>query len=239
LNGEIDILEGVNYQTTAKTALHTTQGCSHFNLPQGVATGGWDTAIGVPDSKTGIPDMTMRYAKNCFCYDKHQWVNQGCVAVDDKNEHMGIPLNQKGGGIFVLEWDPVNRHIRSWAFLQSEAPQNLQDAIRTAKNTSKEQVEPDPRLWPLPYAYFAIGEGTDCPASHFQNMHIVINLAICGSVAGGRYFMDCPNQFKQYKTCEEWVKSKPKELNEAYWKIKGVYVYQREWARNWSESGTA
>ena len=33
--------------------------------------------------------------------------------------------------------------------------------------------------------------------------------------------MDCPNQFKQYKTCEEWVKSKPKELNEAYWKIKG------------------
>ena len=99
----------------------------------------------------------MRYAKNCFCYDKHQWVNQGCVAVDDKNEHMGIPLNQKGGGIFVLEWDPVNRHIRSWAFLQSEAPQNLRDAIRTAKNTSKEQVEPDPRLWPLPYAYFAIG----------------------------------------------------------------------------------
>lgn len=53
LNGEIDILEGVNYQTTAKTALHTTQGCSHFNLPQGVATGGWDTAIGVPDAKTG------------------------------------------------------------------------------------------------------------------------------------------------------------------------------------------
>lgn len=53
LNGEIDILEGVNYQTTAKTALHTTQGCSHFNLPQGVATGGWDTAIGIPDFKTG------------------------------------------------------------------------------------------------------------------------------------------------------------------------------------------
>jgi len=235
LNGEIDILEGVNYQTTAKTALHTTQGCSHFNLPQGLATGGWDTAIGVPDFKTGIPDMTMRYAKDCFIYNKHQWVNQGCVAVDLEKDHFGIPMNQKGGGIFVLEWDPVNRHIRSWVFLHSQAPQNLLDAIRTATNASVTPVDPDPRMWPLPYAYFAIGDDTDCPSSHFQNMHIVINLAFCGSVAGNRYFMDCPDQFKKYKTCEEWVKSKPEELKEAYWKIKGVYVYQREWARNWSE----
>jgi hypothetical protein len=52
-------------------------------------------------------------------------------------------------------------------------------------------------------------------------MRIVINLAFCGSVAGNRYFMDCPDQFKLYKTCEEWVKSKPEELKEAYWKIKG------------------
>ena len=159
LNGEIDILEGVNYQTTAKTALHTTQGCSHFNLPQGLSTGGWDTAIGIPDAKTGIPDMTLRYAKNCFCYDKHQWVNQGCVAVDNTPDRLGIPLNKKGGGIFVLEWDPVNRHIRSWVFLHSEAPQNLLDTIRTASDPLKEQrVAPDPRQWTLPYGYFAIGE---------------------------------------------------------------------------------
>jgi hypothetical protein len=56
-------------------------------------------------------------------------------------------------------------------------------------------------------------------------MHIVINLAFCGSVAGNRYFMDCPDQFKKYKTCEEWIKSKPEELKEAYWKIKGKEKY--------------
>lgn len=99
----------------------------------------------------------MRYAKDCYVYNKHQWVNQGCVAVDLEKDHFGIPLNQKGGGIFVLEWDPVNRHIRSWVFLHSQAPQNLLDAISTATNTSGTPVDPDPRLWPLPYAYFAIG----------------------------------------------------------------------------------
>ena len=28
VNGEIDIVEGVNYQNVAKTALHSTKGCS-------------------------------------------------------------------------------------------------------------------------------------------------------------------------------------------------------------------
>ncbi len=37
--------------------------------------------------------------------------------------------------------------------------------------------------------------------------------------------MDCPDQFKKYKTCEEWIKSKPEELKEAYWKIKGKEKY--------------
>jgi hypothetical protein len=39
-------------------------------------------------------------------------------------------------------------------------------------------------------------------------MCLVFNLAFCGSVAGN-------------------------ELNEAYWKIRGVYVYEREWELSW------
>ena len=65
-------------------------------------------------------------------------------------------------------------------------------------------------------------------------MRLVINLAFCGSVSGNRYFMDCPKQFKQFKTCEQWVSSDPEELKEAYWKIRGVYVYEREWQKKWS-----
>ena len=72
VNGEIDIVESVNYQTHAKTALHSTKGCDMNDIPLGTMTGGWDTAQGIPNADTGIPDMTMRYARNCFVYDQHQ-----------------------------------------------------------------------------------------------------------------------------------------------------------------------
>ena len=49
--------------------------------------------------KTGVPDMTFRWAQNCFVYDPHQWLNQGCVATDLKLEgrSLGMPLNDNGG----------------------------------------------------------------------------------------------------------------------------------------------
>jgi hypothetical protein len=231
VNGEIDIIEGVNFQSVAKTALHSTRGCNMFDIPLGTMTGGWDSAQGIPDGKTGIPDTTMRYARDCFVYDPHQWLNQGCVAVDlAEGGTMGAPLNDKGGGVYALEWDPINRHIRTWVFTPHvQVPENLVESIRTAHLSDEERVTPNPEEWPLPYGYFSIGVGTECPASHFGHMRMVFNTAFCGSVAGNRYFMDCPKQSKKYKTCNEWIKSEPEELLEAYWKIRGVYVYERAW----------
>jgi len=60
-------------------------------------------------------------------------------------------------------------------------------------------------------------------------MHLIINTAFCGSVAGNRYFMDCPVQHKEYASCNEYIASNPEALDEAYWEINGIYVYQREW----------
>jgi len=171
VNGEIDIVEGVNFQSVAKTALHSTKGCIMDDIPAGVMTGGWDTAVGIPDKKTGIPDMTMRYAQNCFVYDPHQWLNQGCVAEDRSNGTLGIPLNKKGGGVYALEWDPVYRHIRTWVFTpHKKVPDNLRDAIRTANLPTGQRIMPDPDLWPIPYGYFAIGE---CP--HFVSVYTTVD----------------------------------------------------------------
>ena len=235
VHGEIDIVEGVNYQSVAKTALHSTKGCSMYDIPLGTMTGGWDTAQGIPDSKTGIPDMTLRYAQNCFVYDPHQWLNQGCVAVDTTGGSLGQPLNEKGGGVFALEWDPINRHIRSWVFSpHSTVPDNLREAIRSANLPIEERIMPNPELWPIPYGYFAVGEGTDCPSSHFRQMRLVFNTAFCGSVAGNRFHLDCPIQAQNFSTCNEWVQSNPDEMNEAYWKIGGVFVYEREWEKRLS-----
>lgn len=235
VNGEIDIVEGVNFQSVAKTALHSTNGCTMDDVPVGVMTGKWDTAIGIPDRKTGIPDMTIRHATDCFVYNPKQWLNQGCVAVDNGVGTLGVPLNKKGGGVYVLEWDPINRHMRSWVFTpHGKVPKNLMQAIATASQPNEEdRVSPDPDLWPLPYGYFAIGDETSCQAKHFKNMRLVFNLAFCGSVAGNRYQLDCPIQAKKYKTCNDWVGAEPEELMEAYWKVRGVYVYEREWQRAW------
>ncbi len=160
VNGEIDIVEGVNFQDEAKTALHTTRRCDMNDVPMGTMSGIWDTAVGIPDKKTGIPDMTFREARNCFVYDPHQWLNQGCVAIDADGGSLGIPLNAKGGGIFALEWDPAYRHIRTWVFSpHTTVPENLVDAIRTASEESEsDRIMPMPDEWPTPYGYFPIGK---------------------------------------------------------------------------------
>ena len=41
INGEIDILEGVNDQSVAKTALHTSMDCRMDDVPVGMKTGSW------------------------------------------------------------------------------------------------------------------------------------------------------------------------------------------------------
>ena len=162
VNGEIDIVEGVNYQDTAKTALHTTKVCQMDDVPEGSKTGSWDTSVGIPNAKTGIPDMTFRWAQNCFVYDPHQWINQGCVATDLKlkGRSLGMPLNENGGGVYALEWDPVNRHIRTWIFSpHGRVPSNLRDALRTATSADIwSRVAPDTNQWGLPYGHFPIGK---------------------------------------------------------------------------------
>lgn len=208
-----------------------------------------DTFTGKMDYKTSVP------ADDCWNMAPHQWENQGCVTVSTENNTMGAPLNKQGGGVFVLEWDPDNLYIRTWVFPRSRAlPKNLQASLDSAaataattgsgkkKKGSFDVVEPDTQSWGLPYGYFAIGPTTGCSADHFKNMRIVFNLAFCGTVAGNRFSMDCPAEAAKFdmssssssswgspvKSCNAYIESQPEILDEAYWKIKGLYVYERE-----------
>jgi hypothetical protein len=164
------------------------------------------------------------------------------VAVSSQNGTIGQAMNDIGGGMYVLEWDPHKGYIRSWVFPRGQVPSNLQQSIITARNNNNSNnnnnnmVVPDPSTWGvLPYAYFAIGDGTGCSADHFVNHHIVINLAFCGTVAGNRFQQDCPALYQQYNvnndsvlTCNAYIDSNPSILEkEAYWNIRGVYLYQR------------
>lgn len=246
-NGEIDFVEGINNQPTAKTALHTSNQCDMYaHVPPYSKTGVWDTATGIPNTWTGELSYLNRIeADNCWVMAPHQWMNQGCVTVDLRNNTLGAPLNQAGGGIFVLEWDPAYRRIRSWVFPRADGiPENLQATIDTAamakqttestKDQAEHYVAPDTEDWGLPYAYFAIGETTGCSRNHFKDMRVVINLAFCGTVAGNRFGSDCPKiaaavdgQDNPWSACNAYIESNPADLLEAYWKIRGAYVYQR------------
>eukprot|EP00978_Attheya_sp_CCMP212_P002690 scaffold5493_cov52-Attheya_sp.AAC.10 len=237
-NGEVDIVEGVNYQSVVKTALHTSESCSMYaHVPRNNWTGKWDNATGIPDSFTGDLNFNNKVeADNCWVMAPHQWANQGCVAISTENGTLGVPLNKKGGGVFILEWDPAAGYIRSWVFTANKGiPLNLERSMRTAKNGRNVAVTPDPTQWGLPYAHFAIGEKSGCSADHFKNMRLIFNLAFCGTVAGNRFFKDCPLHAKRFnasddpvKSCNQWIASNPAEIDEAYWKIRGVYVYERE-----------
>lgn len=238
-NGEIDVVEGINDQQVVKTALHTSDHCDMYaHVSDYWHTGHWDRSTGIPDTYTGKPDFnTSMPADNCWVMAPHQWANQGCVAVHEKNGTLGKPVNDAGGAIYVLEWDPAHKYIRSWVFRKDgDIPANLHDVV-----SSQDETRPDPMSWGYPYAYFAIGEDTGCSADHFKNMRLVLNLAFCGTVAGNRFGSDCPALTKKFAvknpdsgqvdpvlTCNAYVASNPKALEEAYWKIGGVYVYERQ-----------
>ena len=135
-----------------------------------------------------------------------------------------------------------------WVFPADEGiPENLEAAIDsasrepTSESAFDDVVRPDPSSWEkLPYAYFAIGETTGCSADHFQNHRLIFNLAFCGAVSGNRFLSDCPELSRKFlvmdkqgnpdpvATCNAYIASNPTELKEAYWKVRGVYVYQRE-----------
>ena len=83
------MVEGVNHQVTAKTALHTVEGYCMENAPLGTMT-----------RLVGLCCWCTRSINGCtrWVYSPHQWLIQGCSVVDSGNERIGAPLNDKGGG---------------------------------------------------------------------------------------------------------------------------------------------
>jgi len=57
---------------------------------------------------------------------------------------------------------------------------------------------------------------------------------LINKVAGNRFFLDCPELNKKYGSCDKYIAANTPEMDEVYWKIRGVYVYEREWQRSWA-----
>lgn len=125
LNGEIDVVEGVNTQKTNQMTLHTREGCTlDVNAPP---------AQGETQAFTGkVLSTTCNALVNS---------NSGCGISDPTPGSFGAGIEANGGGAFAMLWDQIG--IRIWHFPRSEIPPDL---------TSK---SPNPSTWPVPQAFWS------------------------------------------------------------------------------------
>ncbi|KAL7424103.1 hypothetical protein Q5752_001688 [Cryptotrichosporon argae] len=108
--GEIDIIEGVNLQTSNQMALHTESGCS-------ITTS--TTAY------TGIVNDT-----SCYYEDND---NSGCGITVSNTKSYGAAFAENGGGVFVTELN--DDAISIWFFERQDVPAaitNATDSIDTS-----------------------------------------------------------------------------------------------------------
>ncbi|GAO51130.1 hypothetical protein G7K_5241-t1 [Saitoella complicata NRRL Y-17804] len=103
--GEIDVLEGVNYDPWNSMTLHTKKGCAIDNT----------TYVG---DYTGILQST-----DCYVDSPLQGSNQGCGISDRSNASFGLGLNNAKGAIFVMEWR--SEWIKVWQFPHGTEPSDL------------------------------------------------------------------------------------------------------------------
>lgn len=132
--------------------------------------------------------------------------NSGCAVIGDENSY-GEAMNSRGGGVYAVELRDAG--IRAWFFPTGTIPADI-----TAEN-------PDPSSWGTALADFP---STNCDiASHFKNLSIIVNIDLCGELAGQKQYYDtlyhCPG------TCSDFIASSPGSFADAYWEFKSFKVY--------------
>ncbi|KAI8069785.1 concanavalin A-like lectin/glucanase domain-containing protein [Gilbertella persicaria] len=144
---------------------------------------------------------------NCYAYDPEQPPNNGCSISDTSTSSYGAGFNKNKGGVYAMLWD-IKKGFQVWFFPRASIPKD----IRSGKALN-------PAKWGTPVAHFPFC--TQCKATSFKDMKIIINLTFCGDWAGNAYISSgCPS------TCVDHVKNTPGAFDEAYWDINYLRVYQ-------------
>lgn len=101
--------------------------------------------------------------------------------------------------------------IRVWMFARDDIPSDISGSS-----------SPDPSSWGEALADFP---STHCDiSSHFRNQSIVVNIDICGELAGAsKYYTEqsqCPG------SCSQWAAQNGANFTNAYWEFNSFKVYQ-------------
>ncbi|KAE9978513.1 hypothetical protein EG328_001423 [Venturia inaequalis] len=126
MNGEIDIIEGVNSEATNSMTLHTRAGCKLSSAP---------AAANANQKFTGSIKTS-----NCDVNAAGQGMNVGCGIGTRDTMTYGDGFNNEGGGVYATEW--TGEAIRVFHFVRSNIPADILAGT------------PDPTTWGAPLALF-------------------------------------------------------------------------------------
>ncbi|KAH8672012.1 glycoside hydrolase family 16 protein [Tricladium varicosporioides] len=140
----------------------------------------------------------------------------GCSAKGNEGSY-GDGFNRGGGGVYALHWTNAFLRIYFW-------PRNLVPRDITAGF-------PRPEQWGLPVANFdgyAPGSACNIEKSFPSEQTIYFDTTFCGAMAGGKGWSDWSDCKAKtgVNTCEEYVRTRPGDFDEAYWLVNSVKIYQ-------------
>lgn len=107
-SGEIDIIEGVNMQTTNAMSLHTTPGC----------------VINNAGSKSG----TTTLEPNCNANGAYN----GCSVSTSDTRGYGTGFNGIGGGVYAMQWESSGVYV--WFFPRGSVPADIRSGAPRTTN---------------------------------------------------------------------------------------------------------
>ncbi|KAH9994431.1 glycoside hydrolase family 16 protein [Russula vinacea] len=198
VEGEIDIVEGVNDYTNNQATIHANTGCQ---LPTSNVT-----SLGISGSVVG--------GTNCAALQTN---NQGCGVRASQTNSFGEPFNNNGGGVFTMLWD--NTGVSIWFFDRQNIPSDI-----TAQAPVPDSWGTPSAFWPAsscnPFQFFqnhgAVFDTTLCgdwAGSVWTATGVPGQDQSCAQRTG-------------VATCQQFVQQNGAALSEAYWEVKGVQIYQ-------------
>ncbi|KAF8912952.1 concanavalin A-like lectin/glucanase domain-containing protein [Gymnopilus junonius] len=196
--GEIDIVEGVGDYTNDQATIHTNVGCT------------------LSSSTPSVLDISGSIVGGTNCAAQTTG-NQGCGIRAATNNSFGSGFNSNGGGVYAMKWDSTG--IAVYFFPRGSEPGDI-----TAR-------APQPDSWG---AALARWPAASCdPFKFFTNHSAIFDTTLCGQWAGAVWdTAGIPGQEQScaqrtgVSTCEAFVRANGAAMQEAYWEVKSVMIYQ-------------
>jgi hypothetical protein len=198
ISGEIDIVEGVGTYTDNQATVHTNVGCTLASSNS--------TALAISGSVIGGTDCAALTTGN-----------QGCGIRASTNNSFGAGFNSNNGGVYAMQWDTTG--VAVYFFPRGSVPADITAGL------------PQPDSWGAAQARWPAASCN--PFEFFVDHSAIFDTTLCGQWAGSVWGLaGIPGQEQScaqttgVSTCEAYVLANGAAMQEAYWEVSSVKIYQ-------------